>query len=110
MFKRMYRLRGNIRFEKPFLFISNNFFTLRLRKNTLKHNRFGFVVSKKVDKRAVVRNRSKRLLRAILERRYAQLKPGNDLLFSLKQKIVAKDIQELEKIIDTLFQEEHLII
>ena len=46
----------------------NNLFTLRFLKNSLGINRFGFVVSQKVSKKAVVRNKVRRRLTEAIER------------------------------------------
>lgn len=56
-------------------------FTLRSQRNSLEHSRIGIVVSKKVDKRATVRNRLKRTFRANLEEKKIHLLKGFDFLF-----------------------------
>ena len=43
--------------------VSNSLFLILIHKNSNCHSRLGLVISKKVDKRAVVRNRIKRLVR-----------------------------------------------
>ncbi|OGM89657.1 ribonuclease P protein component, partial [Candidatus Wolfebacteria bacterium RBG_13_41_7] len=43
-------------------------------------NRFGIVVSNKIDKRATVRNRIKRQIRAILKKKEKEILPGHDLV------------------------------
>ena len=43
--------------------VSNSLFLILIHKNSKSHARLGLVISKKVDKRAVVRNRIKRLVR-----------------------------------------------
>lgn len=61
-----------LRLLKPFEFkrvfdqrrsAHNNFFGVYVSKNTLNHARVGLVVSKKVSKKAVIRNRIKRQIR-----------------------------------------------
>lgn len=46
--------------------------------------RVGFIVSLKFDKRATARNRAKRLMREAVRVRINEIKPGYDLIFSLK--------------------------
>lgn len=53
---------------------------LRFRPNNLSQSRWGFVVSKKVDKRAVMRNQIKRRLRAIVRQNFSHLKQGLDVM------------------------------
>ncbi|MFA7662432.1 MAG: ribonuclease P protein component [Patescibacteria group bacterium] len=50
-------------------------------KNELPDSRFGFVVSTKISKKAVVRNRVKRLLRQMIHEKLAEIKPGFDVIF-----------------------------
>jgi len=57
--------------------------------------RFGFIVSNKFDKRAVVRNKYKRLLRSIVEENISKFKMGYDIVFVLKTEIKNKDHEEI---------------
>ena len=65
MLKKKYRLLKETKFNKGDLYTSP-FFVLRLAKNEKSFNRFGFVVSKKIDKRATARNRIKRQIRVCI--------------------------------------------
>ncbi len=62
------------------------FFVLKVAYNNYNYSRYGFVVSKKIDKRAVVRNRLKRSIRSCIEQSITQIKPGYDMLFILRKK------------------------
>ena len=84
MFKRQYRLPSGTRISSQQT-ISSSFFLLKKVANNLPNSRFGFVVSKKIDKSAVVRNRTRRVLRAAIEDLLPDIKVGFDLLFVLKQ-------------------------
>lgn len=66
------------------------------KKDTL---RFGLVVSTKVDKRAVVRNRIKRLLREAIRQRWGDFKPGVDIVMVAKKEIVGKKCKEVEEVL-----------
>ena len=79
--------------------IRSDFFTLRYQKNNLPHSRFGFVVSKKIDKRAVVRNRIKRLVRSAVEKKWTML-PGWDMLFVMKPSIALQTRENVVKTAD----------
>ena len=52
----------------------NKLFILRFIKNNLNQNRFGFVVSQKVSKKAVVRNKVRRRLAEIIKSYFNNLK------------------------------------
>lgn len=58
---------------------SGKLLALSYRPNTFGHNRYGFVVSKKVGK-AVVRNKVKRRLRAAIRDRMSNHTPGFDVI------------------------------
>lgn len=87
MLKKKYRLNLSIRLESPELF-KNSFFTLLASKNGLKYSRFGFIASKKNDKRAVARNKVKRTFARCLQKE--SIKPGNDMIFVIKREAFAK--------------------
>ena len=93
MFKKLNRLSAREKFFEESL--NSRFFVLKISQNNLLHNRFGFVVSKKIDKRAVVRNSLKRKLRSCLEEYQKDIKPGFDFLFILKKEAGNKSQKEL---------------
>lgn len=81
MFKRETRLTGRVVKGKTISFPNLN---LKIAKNGKDLSRFGFVISKKVDKRATVRNRIKRKLRNCLEEKMEKISKGYDFLFIIK--------------------------
>lgn len=86
MLKKSLRLPGGTRFSSEKT-LTTNLFILRIARNNLAHNRYGFVVSKRIDKRAVQRNRLKRLLRAGIEELETEIKKGFDMLFIPKSEL-----------------------
>jgi ribonuclease P protein component len=60
-------------------------------------NRFAIVVSKKVDKRAVVRNRIRRLISSSIEELYNDLKQGKDTMFIVKREAINKSRRDFFK-------------
>jgi len=77
---------------------------LKIIKNNLELIRFGFVVSQKVSKKATVRNKIKRRLRAIIGRKIKKNKTGLDILFIVLPGLEKKKFQDVEKIINKLLQ------
>jgi ribonuclease P protein component len=83
------------------LFAKTPFFILKFRENGNEYSRFGFVVSKRVAKSAVVRNRTRRLARAIIEQSLGEIRKGYDMLFILTKPLEGSD--EIRKtILETL--------
>lgn len=107
MFKKLNRLSA----REKFLGESqvSRFFILKFSKNSLPQNRFGFVVSKKIDKRAVVRNSLKRKIRSCLEEMQGSLKPGHDLLFLLKKDAVGISQGELCSEVESILKKQKLL-
>ena len=71
---------------------NNELLVLRTLPNSLPHNRYGFVTSKRVGN-AVVRNRVRRRLREII--RAQTLIPGFDVVLSAKASSAAASFQSL---------------
>lgn len=108
MLKRRYRLiaRGN---KKQARVVHTPFFTLRVTQNTLSITRFGFVVSKKIDKRAVIRNSVKRKIRSCIEEMRDTIKPGRDLLFFTKKAAVEEERKIILSRIEIVLRQEGLL-
>jgi ribonuclease P protein component len=73
------------------------FVGLKFRKNNLEVSRFTAVAGLKVSKKAVVRNRLKRQVRAIVEKHIPDIAPGFDIAFLIRKEAVGKTANELEK-------------
>jgi len=82
---------------------AGNFVFLRFANNNLNENRFAFVVSLKVSKKSVLRNRIKRQLREIIKKINLELKPGFDFLIIARPIIINKNFQEITKDINEIF-------
>ena len=94
MLEKKYRLPWGVRFDKS-RSVSTLQFIVKVKPNTLLFNRFGVIVSKKIDKRAVVRNRIKRLIHSIIEEVYKKMKYGNDILILVRNNSVGKTREDL---------------
>lgn len=75
---------------------------LKIVKNNLEFNRFGVIVSNKVSKKAVIRNRIKRQIRSILRMEELKLKVGYDSVILTQKEILKKNFQEIQKTISRL--------
>ena len=107
MLKKVYRL-NKISLNKP-RSIQASFFTLKTVRNSLALNRFAFVVSKKIDKRATVRNSIKRKLRSCIEEIFDKIETGNDFVFYPKNKIIAGERREILKELESVFSAHDLL-
>ncbi len=79
-------------------------------KNNLPYSRFGIVVSLKVDKRAVVRNRVKRVIRAILKENLSQIVKGYDFLILTKAGIKESNYREIKNKLLNILKRNDLVI
>ena len=79
--------------------LSSPLFILKIKKNGLLFNRFAIIISKKVDKRAVARNRIRRLISSCLEEMYNGLKQGKDTIFIVKKEAINKSREDFFKAI-----------
>ncbi len=82
---------------------------MRIAKNNLENNRFGFVIKKTIDKRAVMRNRVKRVFRSCVEEMLEDIRSGHDMLFVLEKGIIGKEREEVFREIKKLFTEKKLL-
>ena len=108
MFKRENRLVAGVNFKNSYSF-SVPQFTLKEKRNGLLLNRFGIVVSKKIDKRAVVRNRIKRIFRAALIDLNMNMNPGHDILFITRVGIIGQTKEQARVLIEDSLQKAGLI-
>lgn len=89
--------------------ITSNIVVLKVKANNLEYSRFGFIISKKVAKSAVERNRTKRLIRSCVESVFDQLKPGYDSLFIIRRNLNELKQQEINAEISALLTKSSLI-
>ncbi len=84
---------------------SNRYFQVWSRPNGLDHGRVGVVAAKKIDKRAVGRNRAKRLVRELFRSHRVRF-AGFDLVVRAKIKLHRADCAPARLALQALF--EHL--
>ena len=72
---------------------------IKIADNNLKSTRFGIMVSLKVSKKAVVRNRIKRQIRSIISQYLGLIKGGKDVVIIVFPLILDKNFEEIKKIL-----------
>ena len=108
MLAKKYRLLSTTKFQHAKLY-QTPYFSLRYQEGKIKQSAFGFIVTKQVDKRAVVRNQLKRRFRACIEEHIHTINEGVDLLFFIKKDATTLTKQELCSNILELLQKEQLL-
>jgi len=83
--------------------------TIKVLKNNRPQSRFGIIVSTKVSKKAVVRNRLKRRLSEVIRLNLSEIKSGFDVIIMVKQALAEKKYQEIESELLQLFKKASLL-
>jgi len=79
-------------------------------KNNLGLNRFGFVVSQKVSKKATIRNKVRRRLTEAIKVRAKNIKTGIDVILIALPGIEKKEFSEIKEIVNNALIKSKLII
>ena len=75
------------------------FLVLKVNENNLDESRFGFIVSKKVSKKAVIRNKIKRQLREIVRKEMNNYQKGFDVAVITLPAAESKDFEEMKQVL-----------
>lgn len=89
--------------------ITSFFFTLRFWENRESLSKFAFIISKKIDKKAVIRNKIKRSLARVLEEILTEIKPGYNFVFIVKKEILGKSQEEVAENVKEVFKTNNLL-
>ena len=82
---------------------------IKVLKNELSINRLGIVVSKKVSKKAVTRNKIKRWIRYLFSQELFQLKPGYDIMVITYPKIRNQEYKTIKENLMEVFKKAKLL-
>lgn len=85
-------------------------FIFRIMKNSLGISRFGFVVSKKLSKSAVVRNKVRRRLSEAIKAEINNIKPETDLVIIALPGVEKKEFSEVKEAINNTLIKTRLLI
>lgn len=80
------------------------FLILKIIKNNLKNSRFAFVISRKISRKATLRNKIKRKLSELVRLKIKRVKGGMDFIFVAVPGLEEKDFWEINETINKLFQ------
>ena len=107
MLKKINRIRKDKEFDRVFK-TGHSFYGrvlgIKATDNDLGTNRFGIIISTKVSKKAVIRNKFRRQIRAIIRLNLPLLKEGFDVVIIVFPLILDKNYQELEQIVQNGFK------
>jgi ribonuclease P protein component len=78
-------------------------FIVKIRKNSMSINRFSVVVSKKIDKKAVIRNKIKRDIKSALREVNGAISSGHDVLIIVRSGILGKKREDILEIVKKNF-------
>lgn len=112
MLPRKNRLKKKKEFEKVFKKgekFKESFLFLRLLENNFGDSRFGFIVSRRVSKKAVARNKLKRMLREIVRLKLPEIGKKVDGILSVSSAPKKDDFLEMSRVIDKLFKKAGIV-
>ena len=106
MIKKKYRFSGRSEFlevknKGEVVFDCPLFGVVSLKKGDEKI-KLGWIISKKISKKAVERNKIKRRLSVALESKIDSLAAGTRIIFLVKKEILGKSVKEIEMEVDRL--------
>ena len=100
MLKKQNRL-GRLARKKEDKLFTFPLFNLRVSDNEEKITKFAFIVSKKIDKRAVVRNRTKRVLRSAAQELVKKYQVGKNIIVVSRKALIPGQKQEVVSALET---------
>ena len=87
----------------------NGFLAMRVINNNLPESRFGFVISKKVSQKAVVRNKIKRRISEAIRLDLERIKKGVDIVFITFSGIKKHNFSETKELVKNILKKAGLL-
>ena len=107
------RLKKEKDFQKVFNYgrtVASDIISIRFLDNKIQEIRVGFIVSKKISKKAVVRNKIKRILREQTRKKINNMKKKFDLIITAKGKILNLKSEEIGISLEKLLKRAEILI
>ena len=96
-----YRLKGKVNFARAEidgkLFQSKSFGLEVFERKDNDSSRFGFIISTRISKKAVIRNKIKRIISSLLSQKIKSINKGLDVVFLIKPAITKLTKEQIEK-------------
>ncbi len=108
MLDKKHRLPRDINFSNTKAF-SSHAFLIKVEKGQSEFPRFGIVVSKKIDKRAVGRNKIKRQIRSSIEKLLPKINSPGEILIIARAGIREKSSDEILTLLTDFFEKFKLL-
>lgn len=87
----------------------NRFLALKTIKNNLPESRFGFVISKKISPKAVVRNKIRRRISEAIRLDLEKIKKGLDIMLIAFPGIEKNNFSETKELVENIFEKAKLL-
>ena len=107
----MLKRENRIRLKKEFAEIKNKgrvlyspLFGFLTHKENDDQKKFGFIVSKKISKKAVDRNKIRRILSEVIRKNLEKVDNGTRVIFLTKKEILGKKYNEIEREVIKFFK------
>jgi ribonuclease P protein component len=108
MLKKQNRL-GKITKAKENKLFTSPFFNVRISDSKEDKTRFAFIVSKKIDKRAVIRNQTKRVLRNAAAEAIKKLDLRKDIIIVSKKVLKHEQQEEVSSTLNEIFKKAGIV-
>lgn len=102
------RLAQRVRLQHPASF-KTSLFTIKIAPNNLPDSRFGVIIAKRIDKRAVARNRMRRLIQTSIAHLLPDMKSGYDMLVIVHKNFAESTENVVQEELRKALQKHHFI-